>query len=188
MELTGENSAHQNQRESPFLRLPAELRNKIYGYVLGGKDYKSPFWQAFESSQDELLRDKESLSLLSVCRQIYKETSILPFQLNTFQFEHQSDLSAWIKTLLPGQRDAIRALKYFTYIRYMLFIRPYYAYSTERFVGLEEFPSLERVHAYYTKKRGDSDDIAARNDTVEKLIKESLANVDIKVVFESPDG
>jgi hypothetical protein len=138
--------------------------------------------------QEKSPRDKKSLSLLFVCRQIYKETSLLPFQLNTFQFEDATDLSAWIKMLLPGQRDAIRALKYLAYDRYMLFFEPEYAYSTKRFVGLEEFSSLKRVYVYYYKSRDDSDDIAPRDNTIEKLIEAALPNIDMEVIFESPDG
>jgi hypothetical protein len=78
--------AQQNQRNSPLLRLPAELRNRVYGYALGGA-----VWDADETrhpphklSFDRRIEQKHSLGLLHVSRQIFEETRLLPFQLGTF--------------------------------------------------------------------------------------------------------
>lgn len=184
--LTGEYSAQPNKRESPFLGLPNELRNEIYRYALGGKDYESMFGADSKPLQDK--PDKKSISLLSVCFQIYMDTVVLPFELNTFQFEDSIDLSAWISALRPGQRDAIRALKYMAWGPSIISLRPENSYSMKRFVRLKEFSSLKRVYVYYKERREDSDGIALQDDSIEKLIKAALPNKDIEVIFESPDG
>ncbi|PVI04525.1 hypothetical protein DM02DRAFT_651474 [Periconia macrospinosa] len=68
--------------KSPFLRLPPEIRNRIYEFVLGGR--------LLLLSPPEL-RDGypvNSLALLLVCRQIHQETRDLPFTLNRFTVKH----------------------------------------------------------------------------------------------------
>jgi hypothetical protein len=92
-----------NQQKSPLLRLPAELRNKIYGHVLGG------FIISFRTSRPRhhcLIRFKFSRkigefkpsNLLLICRQINAEAQLLPFELNEFNyripeaFKHMLDL------------------------------------------------------------------------------------------------
>ncbi|KAF2635352.1 hypothetical protein P280DRAFT_196935 [Massarina eburnea CBS 473.64] len=77
LELTS-SSAQRNQRESPLLRLPAEVRNEIYNYALTA-DYKF--------SDSGKLPLAASLSLLVVCRQINTEASNLPLMLSTFHLD-----------------------------------------------------------------------------------------------------
>ncbi|KAF2253363.1 hypothetical protein BU26DRAFT_399624, partial [Trematosphaeria pertusa] len=94
-----------NQRESPLLRLPAELRNKIYSYVLGGR-----LWE-LKDTLTAGSREKNSMSLLRVCRQINAETASLPFELGTFSFESLSALMQWSQRMPPKQRDAVRSVR-----------------------------------------------------------------------------
>ncbi|EUC46072.1 hypothetical protein COCMIDRAFT_54347, partial [Bipolaris oryzae ATCC 44560] len=63
-----------NQRESPLLRLPAEVRSMVWEYVFGGYHiYVYP---------REIHR--RILRLMTVCRQIFMEAVLLPFRLNTW--------------------------------------------------------------------------------------------------------
>jgi hypothetical protein len=56
--------------------LPAEIRNQIYKYVLGGNVYYvESFW-----------RPNNKLSVLWSCQQIYAEAKLLPYSCNTFSF------------------------------------------------------------------------------------------------------
>lgn len=71
-----------------------------------------------ECSDDDYAVDgKQGLNLdvLLVCRQIYKEASLLPFQENEFVFGLQPmddcprpTMDRWINRLLPEQREAVR--------------------------------------------------------------------------------
>ncbi|EDU50542.1 predicted protein [Pyrenophora tritici-repentis Pt-1C-BFP] len=101
-----------NQKNSPFLRLPSEIRNKIYALVLGGKTIHwrlgSPnekpsyskhryleIWgpeylgkkklSCYDHSQRQVIRLSSLASLPAVCRQIRTEAYFLPFTLNDFE-------------------------------------------------------------------------------------------------------
>jgi hypothetical protein len=84
-------STLRNQKESPLLRLPAELRDKIYGYVFSGGriiPHFSPIRNTFAIFQGFIrnqtifgpVHGDNPLALLYVCRQTYAETALLPFQ------------------------------------------------------------------------------------------------------------
>lgn len=78
-------SRRRNQHSSLILRLPAELRNKIFAYIFSDYvlDYESSVKLSFCTR--ELLRRPSKfpaplLSITYVCRQLYTETKTLPFQ------------------------------------------------------------------------------------------------------------
>ncbi|CAN9337104.1 unnamed protein product [Alternaria alternata] len=82
-----------NQRNSPLLRLPAELRNRIYEYALGG--HKIYMVIRFSENKEKLWLDRTdrcgvvpAFTLLKVCSQINAEAALLPYSLNTFCFDH----------------------------------------------------------------------------------------------------
>ncbi|CAI9625594.1 unnamed protein product [Alternaria burnsii] len=96
---------------SPLLRLPGEIRNEIYRHVLNKG--------VFEFENDVVLRTTgygERFTLLRVCREIYNETRLLPFSLNTFYFGSFEVFHKFIvkfttaKFTTTKQRQAIRAL------------------------------------------------------------------------------
>ncbi|KAI4651704.1 uncharacterized protein J4E79_009185 [Alternaria viburni] len=103
-----------NRQRSPLLRLPAELRNKIYGYVLGGmklriaqRTRKLDFLAvaSVDSPYAEIpLHTLTGLTLVS--RQLYAETRILPFELG-IMFALDFTLDHPIKRLSITQRQAI---------------------------------------------------------------------------------
>jgi hypothetical protein len=59
---------------------------------------------------DRNSRKAPDLALLSVCRQIYRETATLPFSLNSFG-DLPYLLSIWSTFLTPIQKNAITTLK-----------------------------------------------------------------------------
>ncbi|KAI4647677.1 hypothetical protein J4E93_004087 [Alternaria ventricosa] len=75
--------SERNAAASPLLRLPPELRNSIFAYAL----YHEIFILGPPDSCAYVVksRDKNLLSLLYVCRQIYSETAFLPYKLNSFE-------------------------------------------------------------------------------------------------------
>jgi hypothetical protein len=78
-----------NNPPFPFLRLPGELRNKIYKYVFSGKEV-CPFVTRdsivrlnciLASTRDYRCSAFESyVALTKTCRQIHQETRLLPFK------------------------------------------------------------------------------------------------------------
>jgi len=115
-------SSLQNQHNSPLLRLPAELRNQIYAYVLGNliirpkpskslNQYGSPTpglkLRAAGASLEDEERATRFLALTQTCRQVYAETKLLPFTLNAFDLRCLSQLPDFIYNLSSWQRNAV---------------------------------------------------------------------------------
>ena len=74
-------SSLRNQRESPLLRLPAELRNRIYEYAL-----------IFSN----ITKQKTAIqSVFYTSRQVYKEIALLPFNVNIFEISH-NDINGFL--------------------------------------------------------------------------------------------
>ncbi|KAF1840552.1 uncharacterized protein K460DRAFT_399468 [Cucurbitaria berberidis CBS 394.84] len=109
--------ALRNATESPLLRLPSEIRNRIYGYALGGQEVNPrtvggvrtkwrlecrPYGSEARSYQawDRLL------SLTYVCRLLHRETRLLAFSLNTFQIQ-TVEFNDWLLLLNDDQKNAI---------------------------------------------------------------------------------
>ncbi|KAF2132549.1 hypothetical protein P153DRAFT_382174 [Dothidotthia symphoricarpi CBS 119687] len=96
--------AQRNQHDSPLLGLPAELRNKIYGYVLCGKTI------AFELFRTVPGFDENNFNLLRTCRQIHAEAQLLPYAKNTFLIGDRSQFKQWLQQRTALQIDAISTI------------------------------------------------------------------------------
>jgi hypothetical protein len=95
-------SAQMNQEYSPLLRLPAELRDKIYNHVLGVSYIELcrlyPCFvcrQIAPDSLDPVWHFKGHLPFLSTCWQIYTEAKLLPFILNPI-LGYASDMALFL--------------------------------------------------------------------------------------------
>jgi hypothetical protein len=86
-------STLRNQTKSPLLRLPDELRNQIFTNVfsvdqikvtIGGENMSRLYllWRYHSVWRQPL--SLRPMSILSTCRQIYKECLPLPYKLNSF--------------------------------------------------------------------------------------------------------
>jgi len=112
-----------NQRESPLLRLPAELRNQIYAYVLGDHEicteslpwgYPTPGHHHIQLSSHNngiWTRPHHFLALTATSRQLRSETEFLPFRLNCFQAHHSRSFQHFLGILSHRQRNAIRIIR-----------------------------------------------------------------------------
>jgi hypothetical protein len=126
-------STHQNN--SPFLQLPGETRNRIYELILGGRlisiasrklpkhvvTNRSSYYAVIEpyATPGNWYRVNEweyvrcSLQILLVCKQIYLDARLLPFTLNTFDYQTLGSvhcIQAW-RQQRPSQTEAIRTLR-----------------------------------------------------------------------------
>ncbi|EFQ95552.1 hypothetical protein PTT_06194 [Pyrenophora teres f. teres 0-1] len=92
-----------NKSNSSLLLLPGELRNMIYGFVLGGLDIcPSRKWGCKPMAMTKIL------SIMFVCRRIHAEASLLVFELNTFELEHRLQCRSFLGALTDRQRDAVQ--------------------------------------------------------------------------------
>jgi hypothetical protein len=104
---------------SSFLRLPAELRNQIYTYVIGGETFDIYCWRRYTpyGFATRILRKRRAfLALLAVCRQLYSETRLLPFRLNAFRFKSQDAFHSWLDKFALDQREAIQNVSLVTWM------------------------------------------------------------------------
>ncbi|EDU50752.1 hypothetical protein PtrSN002B_003059 [Pyrenophora tritici-repentis] len=115
----------QNQQESLFLRLPGELRNRIYEYafseqcILVGRSLSSRLQLAVEpngfSPRDQYKIPRYNftrlLAIAMTCRQVYAETALLIFRLNDFRFHHVETIKQFLDSVPAAKRRAITALR-----------------------------------------------------------------------------
>jgi len=115
-------SAKHNGSHSPLLRLPAEIRNRVFQYALAGelirpkltdeilvaRDTYCPAYMGKELHPSIYAPPSHRFSLLCVCRQVYAETAMLPYTLSTFTFISLHTIIYWLDSLLPQKRKLIQ--------------------------------------------------------------------------------
>lgn len=155
------NSTERNAQVSPLFQLPAELRDQIWRCVLkdhiirpihieprnnihdvhgyNNKSIKSKF-----SKFSKFRRSSEHrFSLLHVSRQVYAETTSLPYTLSTFAFLDYSNMSNWVATI------SHHALKLVALVRHVRI--PYNKYKSPLFSLFQKgFCSLEKIDVQLT--------------------------------------
>ncbi|KAJ4346281.1 beta transducin [Ascochyta clinopodiicola] len=98
------------QTDSKLLRLPAELRNEIYAFALGGNTWSINMNQGKPRANNATPR---ALALLQVNRQIHAEAQLFPYLCNTFEGRHSGHLRIWVQSLTPTQRKSITSIKHY---------------------------------------------------------------------------
>lgn len=148
-------SGHHTPQSPPLLLLPAELRNTIYTYALAGHDIF--IWNhthanhfARRGQRGPRFLPPNLLALLSVCRQIYAETRLLPFKLNTFVgHAPSSDDFLAGKIIDQARLDVVRELRWSFFILAGLedeWTKSSFQESFEKVIGLmSKLRGLERV-------------------------------------------
>ncbi|KAH7076476.1 hypothetical protein BKA63DRAFT_411228, partial [Paraphoma chrysanthemicola] len=108
-----------NREQSPLLRLPGELRNKIYAYALsdgivtvfgprGEKKYHFHAQLAAASGQQHSATNLLSiLGFTTACRQLHAETQSLVFPSITFHIHSDGSFVEFLDDITEAQRDTI---------------------------------------------------------------------------------
>ncbi|KAF1997459.1 hypothetical protein P154DRAFT_578880 [Amniculicola lignicola CBS 123094] len=98
-----------NQIKSPLLRLPPELRNRIFKLAIGDSVVvMNPTWSRILHGFPSM--DVMTLPALPrVCRQLYSETNMLPFATYEFRYSYgyHEEVHPGHKAFLPFQKSAI---------------------------------------------------------------------------------
>ena len=138
-----------NQEESPLLRLPAEIRNRIYEYALGlGRTFRMDIRRnANLVGVDKKSKEKNCLSLLRACRQIYAEAVLIPFRVNTFVFHGQHIFDEWTSTVLPIRREAVASIELRTTSRRIM-MWTHNRTSDYALFPWSKFPGLKKIHIH----------------------------------------
>jgi hypothetical protein len=190
MELTV-SSEILNARTSPLLRLPAELRNRVYDCVFGNivitmarattrRPAKRPRTYRYLSArqQGSSKNLKPLYGLIFVCRKLYAETQLLPFTSSMFYIENHC-----IKRLQLTVAPKLWTMGSHICIDYRT-IRPQNCTPKEKFVycdlvslvGLKRITVLERPDICRLNKAGE--------DKIVANLTEHTGRDDIVVEFE----
>ncbi|KAF2996838.1 hypothetical protein E8E13_003511 [Curvularia kusanoi] len=107
-----------NQEQSPLLRLPRELRDKIWYHVIGNnyismKPYPQEHLACAEYPGCTTMPLIKLFALGSTCRQLHGETALLPFRLCAMDYGRLYSVAVfeWLGRLSGEQRAAITEMK-----------------------------------------------------------------------------
>ncbi|KAF2830992.1 hypothetical protein CC86DRAFT_272702, partial [Ophiobolus disseminans] len=103
-----------NNQASPLLRLPSEIRNKIWHLVLGGKLIRDTRYGIRDHSVLMLrpCEREKPFELLRTCRQIYAETALLPFSANTFSWNLSNQMKSSLSAFRKFQGNQLREVQF----------------------------------------------------------------------------
>ncbi|KAI4634112.1 uncharacterized protein J4E87_001282 [Alternaria ethzedia] len=117
-----ESITFRNQTESPLLRLPGELRNRIYELVVGGNIiFVSGLLQRPEKALVDLMTpgvaQKSTWTSVSriftiglACRQLHRETALTQYTKNVFHFDDMQSGRAFVNGLTSTQRALLTSI------------------------------------------------------------------------------
>ncbi|KAF2635244.1 hypothetical protein P280DRAFT_473970 [Massarina eburnea CBS 473.64] len=131
-----------NSLESPLLRLPAELRNRIWGFATGGyvigeylkRDAKGryKYWESRDEGISFCLRTPQVspemapipvstiFDLCKACRQMYRETTLMQYANNTFDFDELRTMASLFARLTTPHRNSIGSLAMGEYLIFQI--------------------------------------------------------------------
>ncbi|KAI4647763.1 hypothetical protein J4E93_004173 [Alternaria ventricosa] len=140
-----------NQENSPLLQLPAELRNRIYKFVL--HDHR-PVYVDIPALSDEFgnfgprdnTRGKQAL--LCTCRQVHSEAPMMYFALNTFQFDLDTSLIEFTRSLTAEQLSAVKSIDMTGQLMEEIEMRAEHHKSDSPRLHLDTLTSLQKVSLY----------------------------------------
>jgi len=95
---SGSNRSHSSQSTSPLLRLPGELRNKIYVYVFSGITWPLISWP-YQTHTDLMTFS----ALPRTCRQLRAECRLLPYKYADHELWSTLD---FCESLIPLDEEA----------------------------------------------------------------------------------
>ena len=137
--------------DSPLLRLPAEIRNCIWEYALGGNIRDLTIFRRDRKCYTEWLIamsrasfPQHSHALLSTCRQIYAETALLTFSTNEFRFRSKTTFK-WTRDLSKVQKDIIHTVHFVRHSWNNVLEHGEQGFLSAREFPIDIFPNLEHI-------------------------------------------
>ncbi|KAF2831596.1 hypothetical protein CC86DRAFT_402107 [Ophiobolus disseminans] len=171
--------AKRNSNVSPLLRLPGEIRNKIWMYTLGYHNVNIglrsckrswPIGHTLDvrplhpASRFPRIFLRPTFHLPEVCRQIYVESAAFTYTLNTFSFDSRKTFDRWVKARPLGQRELVTSVNVpYDYMHV-------YRHGFRR-TFCEKFPNIARIGVdehipFFERRYGEKDVILAKQRTV----------------------
>jgi len=97
--------AQRNAEDSALLRLPPEIRQRIWTYVVQAQIVHIGCWDPLDRN------DNTEQSMIRVCRQVHAETCLLPYAVHCFRLYEDLWLKEWITRRLPEQTAAVQRVE-----------------------------------------------------------------------------
>lgn len=134
-------SSLRNAHDSPLLRLPAEIRNRIYEYAL--------YVRTLRTSRSGHIQGYHHLHALPhTCRQLKEETALLIFSLNSITF-NKPVIDACALRLTAQQVGAVSRIRLKFIVRRFSACFVYWANSAliheKEMQALDKFPNLRKL-------------------------------------------
>ncbi|KAK4542653.1 hypothetical protein LTR36_006225 [Oleoguttula mirabilis] len=163
--------AQGNSTQSNLLSLPAELRNRIYGLVLGGQTLHIYSHTHYDHGSKRRIRNSghhiccakvQDDEFAQIVRhadevfEIHREAALMPFQYNTFAMDDSVYQEPFFERFVPAQIRAITSLSW--YSRYGIFLSK----LKPRFAGLTKLVAIMRLQPYYERTFRERIDDAKR--------------------------
>ncbi|KAF2831131.1 hypothetical protein CC86DRAFT_463099 [Ophiobolus disseminans] len=196
-------AVERNATSSPLLRLPGELRNKIYALAIGKHYAKIKRKVYSETAESYFVRtvgyaqvslqvktcQPTAFHLPEVCRQIYCDTAIMAYQRHIFIVDSfdLGEESQFIAALLPAQRNAVVAVGPKTRFFESYVSNHYGKVFRKRFPGLKRIEvapdALSLIQSFnrHEDKNGSWSDEEWKQWAVEKV--QQREGDDVEVVF-----
>ncbi|XPS70462.1 hypothetical protein M3J09_002679 [Ascochyta lentis] len=115
-------TTEQNRTHSPLLRLPGEIRNRIYDYVFENHDVivrkfqdRTKFFyhvsEPFPSDHCGWVPWLGLLQIATVCRDLHAETELLPYSMSTFSLDDRGGFRSWYIGIGRKRQLSIRTIQ-----------------------------------------------------------------------------
>lgn len=173
-----------------MLRLPAEIRNIIWTYALGGKTIRQVIrGRSKYVFVPEASEKTNAFALLGTCRQIYAESVHLPFAGNTFSVQHLFRFGKCFKSFKTHQLSHIKEVNIeisagelgdgttFNYFQYCF-----------QHTKFDLLPELRRIRlCLFPFQRTKFGSIAEAEKSLRKLVERTLESKQYDLVVQRMD-
>ena len=157
----------EQQHQCRLLKLPPELRNRIY-YAVSARQEDLPV-KVYDGNSFA-----PSLELLQTCRQIYVEASLTPFERNRLHFVHPLGLALFVRTVSPDKLAAARSLT---------ITLTYQDYPHGGWALLRKLPNLKSLQIKADIRRVDGTTTALHNPVFSKVLGSLEGLQELHVLF-----
>jgi len=163
-----------NQIESPLLRLPGELRNRICELAVSGniivvsssykRPGKMPVYLTSAETPGPIVKGAQKSDRTSVsgiftiglaCRQLHQETALTQYTKNTFHFDDEQTGRTFVEGLTSAQRALLTSISinFYDYFKADCWCWDFVTHTWEGNEGTRIFlPELKRVYIKDDKK------------------------------------
>ena len=172
-----------------MLRLPGEIRNRIYYFTLGGNTWHIDDRRKLTCKTPKSERN-DHRALLRVCRQIYDEARLLPWSLSDFQCWQGIHLRDWLIDFPNECRRAITTIT--VYATPTASILPLDSIPTvslflpRRALGFQDFPALSKLCRHYDHDSAGDHKHHLQLKTLFEESESRSTEEKVRVVFAQP--